>query len=116
MRRTGISKRDLAYAGSFFVFSLIMIVAALATDVLAADSPGDRCAAAPTELLVHDVECRSVDTTPAEPARRPAASSATGLEWFLVSVIVGVAVLAALTIEAPATRPFVPPTTHAVRF
>lgn len=107
-------KKDWVMAASFFAFALVMFVVALATAASASEVP-ERCSGIPHELLMHDTDCREPRFTGAATTAEEEPSSGSGLQWFVVSVIIGVAVLAAVALEAPASRPFVPQTPQTAR-
>jgi hypothetical protein len=115
MARTKNRNRDVILSASFFVLALVMLVVA-ATEARASGAAGG-CSAAPHELLMRDTElCRKaqVSTGGASGAEQKT-SPESNLEWFLAAIVVGLAALAAFAIESPASRPFVPPTTEAIR-
>ena len=109
------NRRDVILSASFFAVALVMLAVA-ATQAQASAAAGG-CPEAPHELLMRDAElCREaqVSTGGARPADRETSEGAN-IEWFLAAVLVGLAALAAFALEAPASRPFVPPTTEAMR-
>lgn len=115
MARTNSRHKDVLLGVSFFALALVMLAVA-ATEARAAGAVGG-CPGAPHELLIKDAElCReaSAPTGSAGSSQQPTPSDSS-LGWFLAAVVTGLAVLAAFAIEAPSSRPFVPPTTQAMR-
>lgn len=97
--------KHLVAAGFVVAFSVAMVITAAS-----GHAAGSVCRSAPHELVMNDPECQapSSNANDSDVSARSTRSSESGLGWFAVSVVVGLAVLAAVALERPSTRPFVP--------